>query len=97
MPPELPLTKPTWESDVQASQSDYFMQHGKYQQFSKDAIAPNSEVYEYVGPKGPGYVLYEYYQKGDVTYWRGINHGPEDDQGFDWTLYYTKTPTWPTV
>lgn len=91
MPPELkarlPDTKPVWQDAVEASQSDYFAEHGKYQQFKKDTIENGTEVNEYVGPLGAGYISYEYKEVDGQLFCRATNVGPETWQGHDWIPY----------
>lgn len=86
MPPDLPTGKIISEMQLSFEQEEQKTQSGKYTQYLRDEYAPDTEIDEYQGPLGVGYVLFEYITKDSNQYCRKTNYGPETWFSSDWIL-----------
>jgi hypothetical protein len=67
--------------DIEAGQTQYFAENGKYMSFNNFNGDEDIYCHEYVGPRGAGYIIYA--RSGD--YIKAIDNGPEE-RSFNWTL-----------
>lgn len=68
-------------------QNTKYEQDGKYRQYKKGEISEDVFVHEYVGPLGPGYLIYEYKTVDKERWFRVLNFGPETWHERDWAVY----------
>lgn len=78
------VDKPEWVDTIVSEQETKVSVDGKYKQYLRDEITKDSEVHEYDGPDGTGYVLFQFETRKDGEYMRTMGEGGEAYRYFDW-------------
>lgn len=81
------VDKPAWVDTVVLEQETKVSIDGKYKQYKRDELAKDSEVHEYVGPYGVGFLLIEYKTDAEGEWYRVGGIGPDDSQYHDWRRF----------